>query len=73
VEVGDTTVLTSSLGAVYLTSPPKIGPILRALGRCILFLAGLRALPNVSVGQGISIQGHVALATRRSLMSRIGG
>jgi hypothetical protein len=59
VEVGDTTVLTSSLGAVYLTSPPKIGPILRALGRCILVLSGLCAHPNAAFGQGVSIQGRI--------------
>jgi hypothetical protein len=60
VEVGHTTVLKASFGAVDLIYPSKVSSTCRALGRCILFLAGLCALPNVSVGQGVSIQGHVA-------------
>jgi len=36
-EVGDTTVLKSSDGTVYLTSPPKIGPILRHSAGAFLF------------------------------------
>ena len=59
-EVGDTTVLKSSLGAGDLTNPPKISWTCRALGWCILFFAGLWALPNPAVAQGVSIQGHVA-------------
>ena len=59
-EVGDTTVLKSSDGTVYLTSPPKIGPILRALGRCILVLSGLCAHPNAAFGQALAFKGRIA-------------
>jgi hypothetical protein len=55
-----TTVLTTSIGAADLTCPPEISSTCRALGRCILFFAGLCALSNATFAQGVSIQGHVA-------------